>query len=189
MVNRASLKAIRRPMMTVGGLLLAFTLTAAGPEFVSESWSGQPAQARSAATLETAMMKGHNDARRAVNVAPLVWNDKLAKDATAYAVEMARSGSFEHSADKPGVAPQGENLWMGTRAAYGYGNMVGAWVDERKEYDNGTGDFEATGHYTQLIWRGTTEMGCAVSKDPEYEYLVCRYFPAGNIEDAGPLDG
>ena len=168
--------------------LLSAPLMAMSPEFTSEPWSDAAPQPRTALKLETAMLKGHNDARRAVNVAPLVWNDKLAKAATRYAAQMARSGDFEHSADTPGVAPEGENLWMGTRNAFAYGNMIGAWVDERTSYLDGTGDFEATGHYTQVIWRGTTEMGCAVSQDPNYEYLVCRYFPAGNIEDTDPLD-
>jgi len=169
--------------------VFSLPLMAASPEFTSEPWSDPAPQARTALKLEAAMMKGHNDARRAVNVAPLVWNDKLAKAATRYAAQMAKTGDFEHSADTPGVAPEGENLWMGTRNAFAYGNMIGAWVDERTDYVNGTGDFEATGHYTQVIWRGTTEMGCAVSQDPNYEYLVCRYFPAGNVEDTDPLDG
>jgi len=169
-------------------LVVSLPTRASPPKFVSEPWPNQAPQTRDAATFKAVMLKGHNDARRAVRLGGMNWSDALAQHAHGYAVQLARTNRFEHSSDTPGVEPQGENLWMGTRGAFSYGNMVGAWVDERRDYERGTGDFEAIGHYTQIIWRSTTKVGCAVAKNSEYEFLVCRYSPAGNIEGVEPLD-
>ena len=77
---------------------------------------------------------------------------------------------------------------MGTRQAYRYDEMVGGWVDERRWYRAApTPDFSTTGrwgdvaHYTQIVWRGTTSLGCALASDAENDYLVCRYSPPGNV--------
>jgi hypothetical protein len=56
--------------------------------------------------------------------------------------------------------PYGENL------AFGFPNAssaVEAWGDEREYYnfDKPTGFSEKTGHFTQLVWKSTTEVGCA----------------------------
>ena len=32
----------------------------------------------------------------------------------------------------------------------------------------------------QLIWRGTQKVGCAVAPGGGQDWLVCRYWPAGN---------
>jgi len=37
------------------------------------------------------------------------------------------------------------------------------------------------GHYTQMIWRNTTEVGCAVAERDDRQILVCRYSPPGNV--------
>jgi hypothetical protein len=31
------------------------------------------------------------------------------------------------------------------------------------------------------VWRGTTQIGCALASSAEDDFLVCRYAPAGNI--------
>ena len=82
----------------------------------------------------------------------------------------------------------GENLWMGYAGYYGPDVMVGGFVDERQHFRNGTfpqvsqtGNWRDVGHYTQVIWRGTREVGCAVARGETNDFLVCRYWPAGNV--------
>ena len=146
--------------------------------------------ARAPALFTQAMLETHNRARAEHNLPPLRWNAELARAAEDYARELADHGSFEHSEGED----QGENLWMGTRNAYAYAEMVTHWVDEKKAFRRGiaphlstTGDWDDVGHYTQIVWKDTREMGCAVASDAEDDYLVCRYFPAGNVEGEDPL--
>jgi len=168
--------------------LLAGCSAAAPPQRVVEerAFSGQAP--RGTALLRQAMIAGHNEARAAAGVAPLSWNAALATDAQAYANELARSGRFEHSREPRGRVPEGENLWTGTRGAYRYEEMMGHWVAESRYYrPRPTPDFSTTGrgedvaHYTQIIWRGTTEFGCATASNATDDYLVCRYTPPGNV--------
>jgi len=134
------------------------------------------------------MLDRQNAARAAAGVAPLVWSDGLAADALAYAQVLARTGRFAHAAQPQGPGRQGENLWTGTRAAYSYEEMVGHWVAERRDFVNGvtpafsrTGRWEDVAHYTQIVWRGSSAVGCALASNRTDDYLVCRYSPPGNV--------
>ncbi|MFL6724060.1 MAG: CAP domain-containing protein, partial [Sphingomicrobium sp.] len=95
---------------------------------------------------------------------------------------------FEHDPQRGRRPPQGENLFMGTRSAYSYADMIGLLVDERKYYRPGrfpavsrTGDWSAVAHYTQIIWPTSQKVGCATATNRSNDYLVCRYWPAGNV--------
>jgi hypothetical protein len=129
----------------------------------------------------------HNRVRSGVGVAPIAWDPSLAAGADRWAAELARTGRFEHS--PPALRPgQGENLWMGTRGAYGIDQMVGSWAGEGRWFRPGVfpnvsrgGGWSRVGHYTQMIWRVSTRVGCAMRSSARYDYLVCRYAPAGNV--------
>ena len=73
---------------------------------------------------------------------------------------------------------------------------VDAWGDEASMYTFSTkgytGFTEATGHFSQLVWRGTRTVGCgwtdcssSHSGGVDGVLLVCNYFPAGNVMAAG----
>lgn len=161
------------------------------------AYYGMKEAARGERLLRDAMLDAHNGERVALGEAPLMWDDALAKDAARYAADMAKSGIFRHSARASRALPSGENLWMGPRRLYGYDVMVGAFLDERRLLRAGgklpdlstTGRWQDVGHYTQIIWRSTQKVGCALGEGADYDYLVCRYFPAGNAYGQGPLDG
>ena len=134
------------------------------------------------------MIAAHNRARRAYGVAPLAWDEGLARDAAAYARVLARSGRFQHDPQQGRRVRQGENLWMGTRGAYSYAEMIGILIAERRHFRPGrfpnvsrTGNWSHVGHYTQVIWPATQRVGCATAANARNDYLVCRYSPAGNI--------
>ena len=150
-------------------------------------WSGQQ-QPRSEALLRSAMLQGHNAARRNYGARPLAWDAALARDAAAYAARLARSGRFEHDRQSGRGPRQGENLFMGTRGAYSFREMVRLWVDERRYFRPGrfpnvstSGSVWHVGHYTQIVWPSSQRVGCAVAANRANDYLVCRYFPAGNV--------
>lgn len=147
---------------------------------------------RNDASLQRMMIERHNAARAAVNAPSLVWDERLEASALAYARELAGSGRFEH-ARQSGV-PQGENLWTGTRGAFSYREMIDAWIAERADYvrgavPNNSRNGNPVGHYTQIIWRSTSRVGCATAANQENEVLVCRYSPAGNVYGRNPEVG
>jgi hypothetical protein len=49
-----------------------------------------------------------------------------------------------------------------------------------------TGEWADVGHYTQIVWRETKEVGCAIDSAKGQDVLVCRYFPAGNVQGQKP---
>ncbi len=132
------------------------------------------------------ILEAHNKYRSAVGVPPLVWSDELARAAQVWANTLSLDAQFAHD---PSVRNQGENLWMGTAGAFTPTQMVDGWGQERRHFKFGTfPDVSTTanwfdvGHYTQMVWKNTTSVGCAGSTGSDgYYRLVCRYSPAGNI--------
>jgi hypothetical protein len=142
--------------------------------------------------LESRLLYLHNAERQRVGAPALQWDPRLAAAAAAYGPTLDRLGRLEHSprASRPG---QRENLWYGTRGAFSADQMVGSWVAERAYFRPGvfpyvsrTGNWLDVSHYTQLIWRTTTHVGCAVYRGGRYDFLICRYSPPGN-RDGTPL--
>lgn len=139
------------------------------------------------------LMAGHHTERAAVDVPRIAWDEGLAADAGRWATHLARTQSFEHEdevSEDPDV--QGENLWMGTHGAWSPAEMVAAWADEKRDFRRGTfpnvsrtGDLADVGHYTQMVWRDTGRVGCAIASDKRMDYLVCRYARSGNVEGEG----
>lgn len=135
----------------------------------------------------------HNQEREALGLEPLSWNEGLARSAQQWADYLADTGRFEHAPENR-FAPQGENIWAGTKGYFGPEAMVDAWVREKKYFRPGvfpdnstTGRSADVGHYTQLVWRATTEVGCAEASSTREDILVCRYAEAGNYRGERPF--
>lgn len=78
---------------------------------------------------------------------------------------------------------QGENLAWGYA---GFEAAIDAWYAEESQYNYGRGGFSsATGHFTQLVWRDTTRLGCAYNFSCGMKTYVCNYSPPGNVMGAG----
>ncbi|HUE78771.1 MAG TPA: CAP domain-containing protein [Sphingomicrobium sp.] len=140
------------------------------------------------ATDDSRILAMHNRERARMQAPPLQWDPQLAASAASYGPALARLGRLQHSprANRPG---QRENLWMGSRGAFSPEQMVGTWIDERREFRPGvfpnvsrTGNWSDVAHYTQLIWKGTTRVGCAIHASEQWDFLICRYSPPGNID-------
>ncbi|HEX4693326.1 CAP family protein [Sphingomonas sp.] len=135
--------------------------------------------------FERAMMGSHNAARRDAGVPDLAWDAGLAADARDWADHLAETGRFEHSTARKS---EGENLFMGSAGSYSYEEMVRFWVEEGRNFTDGVfpaisinGQWSSVGHYSQIVWRDTTRVGCALATGDGHDYLVCRYSPPGNV--------
>lgn len=147
------------------------------------------------ANLEARLLAAHNRERAAIGVPPLEWDAQLAANAKVWADALAETGTFEHSpADASDPDVEGENLWAGTRGAWSPEDMIGLWIAEKRDYRPGifpavsrSGDLEKVGHYTQVIWRNTRKVGCALAPGREEDVLVCRYAEGGNVIGERPI--
>lgn len=138
------------------------------------------------ATNEQRLLAAHNFYRAQAGVPPLTWDPALAAGAASYGPVLAAQGRLVHSprAGRPGIA---ENLWVGSAGAYTPEAMVANWAEERTWFRDGifpnvssTGNWLDVSHYTQMIWRGTTRVGCAIHRTNGRDWLICRYSPRGN---------
>jgi hypothetical protein len=169
-------------------LILAMPVAASAvPLKGNAPWDGR-SRPRGEALLRSAMVAGHNEARRRSGAPPMIWDVALSRDAEIYAQTLARTNRFQHDRQQGRYPRQGENLFMGTRGAYSYSDMVRLWVEEGRQFRPGrfpnvsrTGSVWHVGHYTQIIWPTSRRFGCATASSRSNDYLVCRYFPAGNI--------
>jgi hypothetical protein len=61
-------------------------------------------------------------------------------------------------------------------------DAVDAWYNEVKLYDfSNPGWHTATGHFTALVWKSTTKLGCAINSACSWPTYVCQYGPPGNV--------
>ena len=123
----------------------------------------------------------HNKVRAAHHAPALVWDASLADGAQAWANQCV----FQHSSPD---GAYGENLYASTGVQDPVADSVKQWAAEESSYDFAAGGFsEATGHFTQVVWKATKHLGCGIasgcgaSNDGMDTLVVCRYTPAGNV--------
>ncbi len=147
--------------------------------------------------MQSILLRAHNDERIAHGLPPLAWSADLANAAGRSAAALIATGDPLAAHRRRGVVrAYGENLWLGSRGAYDYAHMVSRWLDERRLYANGavpnisnSGNWADAGHYSQIIWRTTTRIGCAIASSDRLDVLICQYDPPGNVVGYNALTG
>jgi pathogenesis-related protein 1 len=130
-----------------------------------------------AGLLAREMLTAHNEIRMRVEVPPLRWSDRLAARAQDWAIHLLQERQFYH---RPHPT-FGENLFEISGARASPGEVVGDWASEVRDYSYRSNTCHGVcGHYTQLVWNNTREVGCAVASEPGREVWVCNYDPPGN---------
>ena len=148
----------------------------------------------------------HNTYRSdpAVKAPNLVWDSTLAKGAQDWADSLAANHQFQHSppSSRQGL---GENIASATTGTKTAAQMADMWGTQEKPnfkpgifpnvtlYPGSTDPNKQVGHYTQVIWGATTNVGCGIATDTNIDpktgkttdYLVCRYSPQGNVSGVG----
>lgn len=141
-----------------------------------------------AIAIAAPLLAAHNRERASFGSPPIAWDPAVAAGATAHAAQLARIGRLQHSQRnaRPG---QGENLWIGTRGAFALDTMARDWASERRFFRSGrfpatsrSGNWADAGHYTQMVWPTTQRLGCGLARSAQWDVLVCRYWPAGNVD-------
>ena len=163
-------------------LLLALALLPLATPALAAHWGSEEAVAER-------LLAVHNAARAEVGAPPLQWDRGLAVAAASYGPQLAAIGRLQHSPRhaRPG---QRENLAMAWTETTSPEQLIGMWVQEKRNFHPGvfpavgrTGKWEEIAHYTQMVWKSTTHVGCALYPAPNrWTYLICRYSPPGNVD-------
>lgn len=131
------------------------------------------------------MLDAHNSWRKRTGVPPLTWSPQLATYAQEWAIRLLRENKFEHRKN----SPYGENLaWAGGQQLSPE-RVVTMWGEEVSDYNytaNSCKPGKMCGHYTQVVWRNTKQVGCGMARGNGKEVWVCNYNPPGNYRGQRP---
>jgi hypothetical protein len=138
----------------------------------------------------------HNGYRSTVGIQPLTWSTALETSAQNWANKL-----------RPGMDPHSHTGGLGENVAWanynmGWNGAVNSWGKEKnggtingipnvppytiQKYILGTTYAGQHGHYTQMVWSNTKQVGCGNANYQGTNYYVCQYSPPGNINGQYP---
>jgi uncharacterized protein YkwD len=158
-------------------VILVVALTACASEPAPRQARRPPAPSSPAAMRP--LLDAHNRYRARHCAPPLAWSRELARSAKQWADSLVAQGcAFGHSGTR-----HGENLAAGTQGSLGPEDAARMWYEEVAKYDFKKGRFSMdTGHFTQVVWKGTQRLGCGTARCKGLEIFVCQYDPPGNVQ-------
>lgn len=116
---------------------------------------------------------------------PMKWSPEAASKAQEWAAHLAKSGTLQHGNHKG----MGQNLAYKMGQELSAGEFANMWYEEISDYDfNRPGFRSSTGHFTQMVWKSSTEMGAAIVTQGNRAYVVANYIPPGNITNEGQFE-
>lgn len=132
------------------------------------------------------LLERHNFWRSEVGVTDIKYSNELAEVANSWAIEIKKQGCvFKRSENA-----YGENMFKGTVGETTIGDAVDSWGAEKQYYDikkNKCESDEICGHYTQIVWKNTTDIGCAKTICDGSVIWICNYNPPGNYVGQKPF--
>ena len=128
-----------------------------------------------------AAIKKHNIYRACHNAQPLLPNCEIMEISQKYAETMPSS----HSGAEFHGDWMGENLYWITGKKPNGEDAVDAWYNEIVDYDfnSHTSKGGKVGHFTQLIWKNSKEIGVGYYCNNEKCCVSANYFPGGNYNN------
>ncbi len=137
--------------------------------------------------FKRAHLARHNELRALHGCPPLLMSTEMCHYAQEWADHLAHHDSHAHRTGRS----YGENIyWKMTPSLTVAGQEpVDSWYEEIELYDRAwyalpsppPGSYKASGHYTQLIWKGTTKLGVGLALNGTTFYVVANYEPHGNF--------
>lgn len=136
----------------------------------------------------------HNQVRAMVQTSPALppmqWDPDLAAYAAAWAAMCKDGGDsvqglMDHDPNRTNVAGYayiGENIF-GSGGSASAKQAVDSWASEAANFTYPNTCNGICGHYTQIVWRTSVNLGCALQNCPNLTYgstIVCDYGPGGN---------
>jgi pathogenesis-related protein 1 len=168
--------ACRRMMWAGLILMIAGTVGAQSSDLKFQS------SARPASVLAREMLPLHNVIRAEANLPPLQWSSMLAEYSQKWADTLLAKNQTLHNPN----SPYGENIFI-TGIGSTPSLAIEQWASELMDYSYQTNSCRSDcGHYTQLVWRDTLKVGCAVARGERREIWVCSYDPPGNYRGEWP---
>lgn len=132
--------------------------------------------------FENEALEVHNEYRREHGVPPLVINKDINKVCQKWADELAKKDALAYSLNQN----YGENVYCGWSADPNIKikarDCVEKWYSEINEFSFGKEpEVLNCGHFTQIVWKNTKELGIGSSKSKSGKlYVVANYYPPGN---------
>lgn len=139
----------------------------------------------------------HNCARKTVipaaspSIPMMTWSSTAAQAAQSW----ANGCTFAHG----GASGYGQNIYAAAGITPTFTDATRDWAGEQAYYNyatNGCASGKQCGHYTQMVWRSTTQVGCGQTmctanspfgaQFPTWYFIVCDYSPPGNYSGQRP---
>uniref|UniRef100_A0A3B1J027 SCP domain-containing protein n=1 Tax=Astyanax mexicanus TaxID=7994 RepID=A0A3B1J027_ASTMX len=138
-------------------------------------------------SFEEEFLQTHNTYRKKHGAPPLTISQDLSRSAKKWAEHLLSNKTLQHSNRE-----YGENLYYafssGGKSLTGR-EAVDSWYNEIKDYNFSRPGFSSgTGHFTQVVWKDTKEVGYGVATDGKTVFVVGQYLPPGNFTNPGAFE-
>ena len=194
-------KIIDRVTITVTTLAACLMLLSCSMDMISTHPAAPSDHTATGKTGETGAMQGmtatHNMIRARLGLPALRWSERLAAIASKRAAYLAEHNNCEMRHTRSGY---GENIFWASPVKWSDGkreiqkitaeHVAEAWAAEAANYDYRTNTCRSgamCGHYTQMVWKDTRELGCGMAVcDDKAQIWLCVYNPPGNYVGIRP---